>query len=57
MQKEKKKDEKWSEKKNSESEESLKVMKSNPWLSYNPQKSKFEPLLSISLWAKNLSLH
>ena len=48
--KKKKGSEKWSE-------ESLKVIKSNPWQSCNPQESKFKPLLSISLWAKNQSLH
>ena len=31
--------------------------KSDPWPSCNPQGSKFEPFLSISLWAKNQSLH
>ena len=58
MKKKKKKSEKWSEvKKKGESEESSKVIKSNPWPSCNPQESKFEPLLSISLWAKNQILH
>ena len=56
--KKKKISEKWSEvKKKGESEESSKVIKSNPWPSCNPQESKFEPLLSISLWAKNQILH
>ena len=54
--KKKKKDEKWREKK-VKCIESSKVMKSNPWPSCNPQESKFEPLLFISLWAKNQSLH
>ena len=48
----KKKDEKWREKK-VKCIESSKVMKSNPWPSCNPQESKFEPLLFISLWAKS----
>ena len=55
--KKKEKKEKWREKKKNESEESLKVMKSNHWPSCNSQGSNFELLLSISLWAKNLSLH
>ena len=52
------KKERWKVKwKKSEREESSKVMKSNHWSSCNPQESKFERLLSTSLWAKNQSLH